>query len=229
MPLTAGSGSYSLNGGPAVRFNISAWTPEFRGLPPNETIHRVSLFTTPPALPGQHVLEVINLGNAGTVPLSIERLFVDHGGVDQTTGTALPAPAVARPVPPQVTTSGSAFTAPSEATVTGTSAINNGSTQKTLVGAVVGGIVGGTAIIIIAGVLIYLYLKRRKESSTARTQALWTEQENLDSLSVPLSGFHRDTGFDGGYDAYSVATGPSSSRASTVWTASSRYSSSYYS
>jgi len=187
MPRAAGSGSYSVDGGPAVRFEIPAWTPGFRGLPTNETMRRVLLFTTPPVAPGQHTIEITNLGSAETVPLSIDYVYVAHGDVDEPATTATGVGGGAQSTATTSTSTPKASSGTPTSTETRAS-ITDISTQKAKPGPIIGGVVGGLAVLAIVGFLIYLWLaKRRKSSRVPETQVLLTG-EDAPNLSMQSRG-----------------------------------------
>ena len=174
-----------------MKFDIPQWTPGFRGMPSNETIYRVGLFTTPAVSPGHHTVEVINMGNAETVPLSIDYVYVQHGDVNASTSTAVFSP---RPVVGSGTPSTkNSLTYTSSTTIgTGTS-INDASAQKIQLGPVIGGIVGVLVVLTIAGFLVYRCLERRKESGYRRTETRLTFQQ-AQTLNIQSRGLAAATG-----------------------------------
>ena len=157
-------------------FEIPAWTPGFRGMPTNETIRRVGLFTTPNVSPGHHTVEVINLGNAETVPLSFDYIYVQHGDVDASTATD-PPPAVvgsgaARP------TTRTSTPSPSTSAPTGAeTSVTYSSVQKSQLGPIIGGGVGVAVVLALAGLLVYRCLRKRKQSKYSGTETRITPQE----------------------------------------------------
>ena len=184
MPRAAGSGSYSVDGGPAVTFPIPAWTSGFRGMPSNETIFRVPLFTTPSVSPGHHTLEVINLGNAETSPLSIDYIYVSHGDVDGVTATAKPNP------PPAGT-----GTSSNPSSSTGTQTTTIAAAQKTNLGPIIGGVVGGVVVLSLVAFLLFLWRKRSKRPAAEvrlTSEEAWNLNMQSRDLAVATSPY--DTG-----------------------------------
>ena len=175
MPRAAGSGSYSVDGGPATTFEIPTWTSGFRGLPSNQTIRRVILFTTPVVSPGHHTVEITNLGNSETVPLAIEVVYVQHGDVDGSTAITLPPPVASGGGASQ---SISRMSTSSSSKSTGIGASTTiASAQKIPLGPIIGGGAGIFVVLATAGFLIYLCRKRRKEARHMGTESRLTSQE----------------------------------------------------
>ena len=157
MPRAAGSGSYSIDGGEPTTFEIPAWTPGFRGMPSNETIFRVPLFTTSKVPAGHHNLEVINRGNANTSPLSIDYIYVSHGDVDAVTATAQPN------LPAAGVQSTGTKSNPSSSTGPPLTTTESATPQKTPPWPIVGGAVGGVVVLALIAFILYLWRKRSKK------------------------------------------------------------------
>jgi len=140
-----------------MEFEIPAWVPGFRGMSSNETIRRVSLFTTPLVSPGLHSVEITNLGNAETVPLPLDFIFVEHGDV----GSGTARFSTQAPLGGKLTQTSSSS---SKSTGIGAPATNAPPSSKFKLGYIIGAGAGGAVLLAITGFLIYRCLKSRKES-----------------------------------------------------------------
>ena len=165
-------------------FEMPTWTPNFRGLNSNDSIFRHTVFTTPTVSPGHHTLEVVNLGNANTVPLSLDYFLIHHGDVDATTAMA-PRPNVNTNtvtnigVPPINSSTPSGL--PSD------SSPSQGA-QKNNVGVIVGAVVG-TLVLLGLGVFLFLGIrKRRRDVGTPEPSSRWVpgDYAALDLRDVPV-------------------------------------------
>jgi len=193
MPRTAGAGSYTIDGETPVPFSVPTWTSGFRGGGPNRTLYRVRLFETDPVPPGYHTLEVTNLGNSNTVPLPVDYLYVSHGDVDDITATAQTSsiPATAQ----------SATTTSTSAVSTGTQTppiTNTGTSDKTSPWPLVGGAVGAVLVLVLAALLGYIWLLRRKRWTKVEGEDRLTPEEawnlNMQSRDLAVATRPYDTG-----------------------------------
>ncbi|GLB40813.1 hypothetical protein LshimejAT787_0900280 [Lyophyllum shimeji] len=137
------SGSFTIDGGSPISFKLN-------GLPADATttVYNQAFFTTPDLTPGPHTLRVTYNGADGpATPLTVDYLFV--------TNTSIPTPA-----------SAGSTAAPQGASAfpNGTSGLPSGSSDtlssKTPVGAIVGGVIGGLAVV---GLVLLLFLWRRRQ------------------------------------------------------------------
>ena len=166
MPRAAGAATYSVDGGTPVPFEIPAWTPSFRGSGSNESIMRYTLFTTPKTSPGLHTLELVNQGNASTVPLPLHYFVVHHGDLLSATGTVR-GPATA-------TKSSTATGLPSGSQ---SGSLTSPQGQKNNIGIIVGVIVG-MLVLIGAAVLLFFWI-RRNRGRKAANPSLWSTDETV--------------------------------------------------
>ena len=122
-------------------FAIDGGKPEIfrlKGLTSGEiTQYNQIFFQTPQFQQGKHTIAVTYLGDLTTTPLTLDYLIVQNGT----------APSVTPPN--NSSTTGNANTAPEQH-------------SHSSVGPIVGGVVGGLAVVAIIGVVIFLYLRRRR-------------------------------------------------------------------
>ncbi|KAF8202980.1 hypothetical protein BJ912DRAFT_335967 [Pholiota molesta] len=141
-PTIPSSATYSIDGQPPVGFSI---VDIQTGTMPNNT----PFFVSGKLMPGQHIVTVVNQGNASDIPLGLKYLIVQpSAGFDDTNGTA------------------TATTAPSA---------NSGSPTKhsstaRIIGVPVGVVVG----LLVLGFLL-LFLRRRRQLRR-RTPQRWAER-----------------------------------------------------
>jgi len=163
MPRVAGSGAYSVDGGPLVNFVMPAWTPGFRGLNVNDSIFRHTIFITPPVSPGQHTLELTNLGDFTTVPLSIDYFLVHHGDVPAT---------VTRPSTNTNPNTGVASVDSSNPSALPSESQSSYAAQTSNVGIIVGAVVG--VLVLLAGTTVFVYwIRKRRQAGTPEPPSQW--------------------------------------------------------
>ena len=163
MPQVAGSAAYSLDGGPLVRIELPIWTPAFRGAAVDDFIWNC-VMQTPALPPGQHILELVNLGNPSTVPLAVDYFLVSHGDIDN------PMKLPDRPV--QVI----ATAAPNPSASTTSTISASSGPKKIRVGPIVGGVVGAIAVFVCIGLLFYFWHSRRRRLGKAQPLNQWTSR-----------------------------------------------------
>ena len=158
MPRVHGEASYSIDGGPPVMFETPTWISGFRGLGSNDTITRHTIFTTPPVSPGHHTLEIVNLGNSSTAPLTIDHFIVNHGDVNATTAAA---------AKPDLSTNPNAALSPMD--YSDPSGLTT-STKKN-VGVIVGATVGAVVLLAVLAFL-FLWNRKRRSASVRRSKTI---------------------------------------------------------
>jgi hypothetical protein len=144
--------AYAVDGGPSVAFAL-------RGIPENApSAYFQKFFETPILLPGPHRLIVVYQGNSQTSPLILTHLLIEGGNFTSPlpgdpsifTTASEPSSATTRPVASE--------------TVTEThSSVPKEDGSKAPIGAIVGGVIGGLAIIAVT-ILVALFLNRRRKS-----------------------------------------------------------------
>ena len=125
------------------------WTPGFRGSGFNDVMW-TRLIRTPLLPPGNHTLELVNLGAQNTVPLAVDYFLVSHGDVDN--------PMKSPERPGQVITTSTIPFATEASTTLATSSL-----QKTAIGPIVGGVVGAIVVVACMVLLIYFWSSRRRK------------------------------------------------------------------
>ena len=170
-----------------MRFEIPPWVSSFRGIDANDTIFRLTVFTTPPVTPGHHTLEVINLGNASTVPLSIDYFVVHHGDVDASTATV---------TSPNINTNTNTNTNTGVGASPKNSSNPSGSTadppsttggQKNNIGIIVGA-AAGALVLVAAAVVLFFWIRKRRQAKAIAPSSQWTLHEsNLSPHGIPMN------------------------------------------
>ena len=131
----------------AVHYTIDGQSNSFSidGLPVNSTLSQFNLefFDTGQLSPTPHTLEVLYGGNSSTAPLILDYLIIQNGTSSSTTTSTPSFPASTRPAP-----------------ATSTNPEGQGS-----VGAIVGGLIGGLALLVFA----FFLLRRRQERQNVST------------------------------------------------------------
>lgn len=179
MPRVAGSGTYSLDGGPPVRFEMPIWTSGFRGQASNDSIFRHTVFITPPITPGHHTLEVINLGNPNTVPLAVHYFLIHHGDVNATTGAAIPpGPNINTNTNPTV---GAFPTNPSNPSGSPSSTGVQGNNIGVIVGVAV-----GMLVLLAAVAFIFFWVGKRRGTATLAPQWIASDYVALHPRGIPM-------------------------------------------
>ncbi|KAH6901960.1 hypothetical protein BKA70DRAFT_1113479, partial [Coprinopsis sp. MPI-PUGE-AT-0042] len=137
-PLANSTATYSIDEGDPVEFDVM-------GLPRDidNALYYFPLFETPSFSQGEHTLEVVHKGPGA--PLVFEYFLVENGDIVQPEGLVLDFNDA----------KGSYPSNPS----------GGRGPKKTPVSAIVGGTVGGVVVISITGILLFLYLKRKKGNS----------------------------------------------------------------
>ncbi|KAG6904815.1 hypothetical protein DXG01_006988 [Tephrocybe rancida] len=147
-PHSSAVGTFSIDGGAAVNFKLNGLST-----PHTATLYNQAFFTTPDLTPGPHSIVVTyNGGTGAATPLTLDYILL--------TNTSIPAvagPTLASPSPSSVVTS-----SPSSA---GTQT----SHSKTPVGAIVGCVVGGLAIIALP-LFIFWWRQRMRASQIQFSQ-----------------------------------------------------------
>jgi len=146
MPRHAADATWSIDGGRPVPFIISPYVDSFRNIPANKTRFRVPIFSTAPVPIGNHVLEVTYKGNSSVVPLSLDYLVVNHGGVRP---AVLPPDYSSNVLPTQ-----NIAPNPVEAIST--------SKAPSSTGQIVGGLVGGLVFLGLVAALFAIFVRRRR-------------------------------------------------------------------
>lgn len=177
MPRIPGAGTYSVDGGPPVNFEIPTWVSGFRGIDANDSIFRLDVFSTPAVSPGHHTLEVVNLGNASTIPLSIDYFLVHHGDVDETTATAVQPNT-------NTNTNGTAVSAGPKTSSSSTGLTNNlpsnPGARKSNIGIIAGAAVG--ALVLIGGAcFLFFWVRKRRQAKKVAPSSQWTQYASTGS------------------------------------------------
>jgi len=138
-----------------MQFTLPAYEGGFRGLSSRDTRWRVPLLITPPVANGPHTLSITYRGNSSAVPLTVDYFVVAHQGVAVTPSTNIVGPYV-------------------ETTNTNTSPGDGTGSPKSRAGAIVGGVVGGTFILVALAFLLYWYKnsERRESKGEERTSLI---------------------------------------------------------
>ena len=166
-------------------FVMPAWVSGFRGLPANDSMWRQTVFSTPTVSPGYHTLEITNLGNASTVPLSIDYFLVYHGDVDASTATGTPPNINTKANTGSVTTrkspNPSGLTSDEPPTQSG---------KKNNIGIIVGAVVG-VLVLIAAAVFLFFWIRKRRKAKALPPSNEWTLDESA-ALSLHPHGIPLD-------------------------------------
>ncbi|KAF8163682.1 hypothetical protein B0H34DRAFT_672630 [Crassisporium funariophilum] len=129
--------TYSIDGGTPINFLL-------RGLSQDSiTIYNQKFFSTQTLSPGPHTLIVVHEGTGSTTPLTLDYLVVQIGTIPSTNGTS----------------------STTNDTDPASNSTSSGGKGRSSIGLIVGGVVGGLALVIFA-ILGFLFLWRRERAST---------------------------------------------------------------
>ncbi|KAG5644964.1 hypothetical protein DXG03_007334 [Asterophora parasitica] len=136
LPGNSSSASYAIDGGSPNSFNLY-------GHPPTDGTSSFNqlFFTTPQLAPGPHSIAVTYNGNAQYTPLTLDYIYL----------TTSPSKIAAGADPSADPSAG--FTKPL------------GATKRVRVGAIVGGVIGGVAVVILIAFIFFWRARRRKAMS----------------------------------------------------------------
>lgn len=151
MPRVEGSASYSIDGAPPVVFQLPT---HLRHSKADDVRFSISTLSTPPIRLGLHTLELVNLGNSTTVPLSIDTLSISHGSSE----AMLVTPEAFNDATVNPAVSAEAAPAPQWRLME-----KRSTSSPNIVAPIVGGIVGGAAVLVCAAIIIYCWWSRRKD------------------------------------------------------------------
>ncbi|KDR73700.1 hypothetical protein GALMADRAFT_228152 [Galerina marginata CBS 339.88] len=175
LPTAATTATYAIDGQAPIHFALDGTPAIGTGVQYNQIFFQTAQLT-----PGHHTVEVVYQGNAQTAPLTVSVVYVQNG---TSTGTLTPpagAPATSSSGPsasvasinssnPTSPSSGlgspTLFPSPSPTTpaIDTTAAPDKASSNST--GPVVGGILGGVALLLFA-IFGYIFLRRKKQSKS---------------------------------------------------------------
>jgi hypothetical protein len=139
LPHNASSATYSVDGGPPIFFPLKGLSPG-----PSNTFYNQFFFTTPELTPGAHSLVVVHQGTAQQTPLTLDFLYV--------TNTSTPV----TPSPTPSTNSTTTIPSPTP------QPHNHGPP----IGAIVGGVVGGLALIALTLFFLWWYKREQRRART---------------------------------------------------------------
>ncbi|PPR07165.1 hypothetical protein CVT24_010718 [Panaeolus cyanescens] len=201
-PIDPAPAAYSIDGGPLQNFLLN-------GLPSASSMEQYNqlFFQTPQLDPGDHTLEVVYHGNSNQTPLTIDYIIVQREGAVANTDTSVPTPAPTPPTPgPGTGTSGST----SHVIISSGSVIfqthtvissapphvsqsNSASDTKSKIpiGAIIGGCIGGFAVLVFLGWLCIVFRcaspRRRFESRRRLSRSGWRPPTRAPTLPVLAS------------------------------------------
>ncbi|RDB27359.1 hypothetical protein Hypma_004464 [Hypsizygus marmoreus] len=146
LPHNSSSGTYSIDGGSPVTFRLE-------GLPAGGTVtvYNQVFFSTPELAPGPHSILVTYTGNRQLTPLTLDYLYITSTSSPQTTSD------------PSSSSPSTSISPSSTVNPSSTSEVKQNSDPP--VGAIVGGVIGGIAII--AAILFFFWWRRRKHHRVA--------------------------------------------------------------
>ena len=166
MPHVEGSASYSIDGEAPVVFQLPTHRRYSRSRGSDDLRFLISALSTPPLRPGHHTVELVNLGNSSTVPLSIDTLIITHG-ISETMmappnlfNDAMDSSAVLEAAP-----------APHWRML-----VKRATSNQSIVAPIVGGIVGGAAVLVCAAIIFYCWWSRRREKEPQPPSRLTAEE-----------------------------------------------------
>jgi hypothetical protein len=164
------TGTYSIDGEPPINFTLS-------GLPPGpgstSTLSNQKFFQIDQLSPTSHKLQVQYAGSDSKTPLTLDYLIIQNGTSSSTTTPTSSLPTSTSSYPTSTSslpTSTSSLPGPTstEITVSATSS-PNGSVR---VGPIVGGVIGGLALLVFA-ILGLLFLLRRRHERNVSSSTPW--------------------------------------------------------
>jgi len=166
MPRKPSFATFSIDGGPEIRFNIPVYEGGFRGMGSRDTRWRVPLLITPPLPNGHHILSITYRGDSSTVPLTVDYFLVAHQGVPVTpSSNIVPGPYI---------------DADSSDAGTGSS--------KFRVGAFVGGLFGGVSFLIALAFFLSWYRHRdRRVKGKEHTRLIAVPYDDITNTVYPPS------------------------------------------
>ena len=168
LPHTATTGTYSIDGQSAISFPLKG----LRGRLPEEafTISNHKFFETATLPDGHHSITVLFQGNDQTTPLTLDYLVVQNGAAPEGSSTSSLSGSSSKDV--------GSSTSPPGSSPTGKDAGSNvnGTSSKSNVGVIVGGIVGAVGFILLVCLLLLCYRRKKRK------------QQNLRDKEIPATG-----------------------------------------
>ncbi|KAG6905947.1 hypothetical protein DXG01_016749 [Tephrocybe rancida] len=168
-PHSSAVGTFSIDGGVAVNFKLN-------GLSATDTItfYNQAFFTTPDLIPGPHsIIVTYNGGTGAATPLTLDYILL----------TNISIPAVAGPT----------LASPSPSSTAISSPLSNGTQtrhSKTPIGTIVGGVVGGLAII--ALLLFIFWWRRRMRASQVQFSQPRQQQMHTNTSTASMQNLHAE-------------------------------------
>ncbi|KIJ44148.1 hypothetical protein M422DRAFT_30652 [Sphaerobolus stellatus SS14] len=160
LPHNASNATFSVDGGSPATFRLPGLTSDS-----SNTIYNQVFFTTPNLTMGKHTLKVVHLGSRAQTPLTLTNMFLINGTFPST------------PSNTQITQASSSSITPNQSV--------NSDSHKTTIGAIIGVVLGGLALLlIIGGVLVWM--RRQRNHREARTRPrLEVDEMGYHSLPAP--------------------------------------------
>ncbi|KAF8166381.1 hypothetical protein BJ912DRAFT_863161 [Pholiota molesta] len=152
FPFAVSTASYAIDGAAPVNFTLNGVTAQQTSVQYSQVF-----FTTDTLSPGDHKVVVTYNGNADTTSLSLQVVIVQNGTITSAGGT-IGATSGGRttPTPGSITANGSASHGQSSGTA------------RSDTGAIVGGVVGGVAFLLLAA-LLFFWMSRHTRPTTVAT------------------------------------------------------------
>jgi len=166
QPHAATTGAYFIDGQSAISFSLE-------GLPATKstTIYNQKFFETATLPYGRHNITVSFQGNQNTTPLTLDYLVVQNGTVPEGSSTS-------SSLSGSSSKDAGSSTSPPRSSPTGKDAGSNvnGTSSKSNVGVIVGGIVGAVGLILLVCLLLLCYHRKQRK------------QQNLRYKEIPATG-----------------------------------------
>ena len=156
LALAPTTGTYAIDGQSPITFNLDGQSANGTGLEVNQIF-----FQTGQLSAGMHTLDVVYQGNSQTAPLTLSQLFVQNNAssLSSTSGTSNNTSSSTSNAT-SIATSGT----PVATSSTPNPAIDTPNHSNHL-GPIIGGVIGGLALIIFAILTIFFLCRRRKDRS----------------------------------------------------------------
>ncbi|KAG6919902.1 hypothetical protein DXG01_015610 [Tephrocybe rancida] len=198
---TSAIGSYSIDKGTVVSFNLA-------GLPASATdsVYNQALFTAPNLTAGPHSLIVTHIG--ASTPLTIDYLYVTNVSLPAGADTTAMAMTSSSAVP-------TSTSSPTSSSVSGGIAPSPSGSSRIAVGAIVGGAVGGLALIAVL-ILLFWWYRRSRAARVHSTQGHFGTRTAPSAMFEPFISTDPTPGFgstknsnsdSGGYGSQTTQSG----------------------
>ncbi|KAF8972207.1 hypothetical protein BDZ97DRAFT_1016956 [Flammula alnicola] len=182
LPFAAATATYSIDGQPPIPFILNGIAAETTGVQYSQILFQTSSFS-----PGLHTIGVVYEGNSEATPLSLQTIIIQNGTVP---------PSLPEPIETFSLTSDGAAATSSSATVQSSQVDNpnpKAGTNSKNIGAIVGGVIGGLAVILFAAFAVLLLRERTKRRYLKAPSSHFVRPPSPPSAPIPPPAVRRSS------------------------------------